>query len=440
MRVLLVDRWGTDGMLDIAMRMQADGHDVKWSFARDDKTKMVGKGLVDNIVSNWREWMYWADVVVLADNTKYLTEMDAWRAKGVPIVGATKEAATWELDRQVGQNLFKKHKIDVPDFKSFSNYDAAIAYVKKENRAFVCKPSYDEVDKSLSYVGKTPCDLVYMLEKWKKQSRHKGAFILQEKVTGCEMAVGAWFGPHGFSTGWCENWEFKSLMAGDKGPNCGEMGTVLRFTKTSKLAKKVLEPLEDELIRVGYCGYVDVNCIIDEAGTPWPLEFTMRFGWPTFNIQQALLNGDSAEWLSALAQGRDLKPFSLNQTAVGVVMALPEFPYGKSKPEDVTGAPLYGLTPAMMSNVHLCGAMKGKAPIEKDGKISDGEMIMTAGDYVLIASGVGETIRQARGKAYRILDKIKAPASPFWRPDIGSRLKDQIPEVQSLGYATGMAF
>lgn len=440
MRVLLVDRWGTDGMLDIAMRMQRDGHDVRWSFNRDDKTRMLAKGMDLTIVPNWREFMYWADVVVLADNTKYLREMDAWRARGVPIVGATQEAATWELDRQTGQNMFKKHKIDVPDFREFSSYDAALAYVKKENRAFVCKPSYDEVDKSLSYVGKTPCDLVFMLEKWKKQRRHKGAFILQEKVSGCEMAVGAWFGPHGFSSGWCENWEFKSLMAGDKGPNCGEMGTVLRFTNTSKLAKMVLAPLEDELIRLGYCGYVDVNCIIDEDGTPWPLEFTMRFGWPTFNIQQALLKGDSAEWLGALAQGRDLKPFTANKTAVGVVMALPEFPYGKSKPEDVTGAPLYGLTEAMMSRVHLCGAMKGKAPIEENGKIVDGEMYMTAGDYVLIASGTGDTIRQARGKAYRTLDQIKAPASPFWRPDIGSRLKDQIPQVQSLGFATGMQF
>jgi phosphoribosylamine--glycine ligase len=67
-------------------------------------------------------------------------------------------------------------------------------------------------------------------------------------------------------------------------------------------------------------------------------------------------------------------------------------------------------------------------------------MTLAAGDYVLVATGLGDSVQQARNKAYRILEKIKIPASPFWRPDIGSRLKKQLPEVQKHGYATGMTF
>jgi phosphoribosylamine--glycine ligase len=426
-------------MLDFAMRAKADGHDVRWFFKRDDRSRNYGKGLVD-IIADWRTSMPWADLVVLEDNTVYLLELDRWRQHGVPIIGATKEASTWELDRKTGQEVFKKHGIPVPPFKEFSNYDQAIAYVKKENRAFVSKPSYDESDKSLSYVAKSATDLIYMLERWKKAKKLKGAFILQEKIDGSEMAVGAWCGPHGFNQGWCENWEFKSLMAGDRGPNVGEMGTVLRFVAKSKLASKVLAPLEDTLVKMGYVGYVDVNCIIDEDGNPWPLEFTMRMGWPTFNIQQALVKGDHVEWLASLAEGRDSRPFLLNKISTGVVMALPQFPYGKTPMEDVTGVPLYGLTPAMQKNVHLCEAMMGSAPMEQDGKISTQKMLVTAGDYVLVASGTGDSVRQARGKAYRILEKIKAPASPFWRPDIGTRLKKQLLLVQQHGYATGMQY
>ncbi len=439
MRVLLVDYYGTDGMLDFAMRCKASGHDVRWFFKRDDRNALVGKGLVTR-VADWREHMRWADVVMLADNTHYLIELDRWRKEGVPIIGATVESATWELNRVTGQDRFKKAGIPVPPFREFTRYDDAIAYVKKEGRAFVSKPSYDESDKSLSYVGKTPADMVYMLQRWKKQAKLKGAFILQEKVKGCEMAVGAWVGPHGFNSGFCENWEFKSLMAGDRGPNVGEMGTVVRYVTKSKLADKVLRPLEEMVVRTGHTGYFDVNCIIDEDGDPWPLEFTMRPGWPTFNIQQALNKGDPVEWLANLSNGRDSRPWLLDKLSTGVVMALPEFPYGKTPIDKMVGVPIQGLTPSMLENVHPCQLQLGSAPADQAGEVVDKPCWLTAGDYVLVASGLGDSVRQSRSRAYRILEKIQAPASPFWRPDIGQRLKEQLPQIQKHGYASNMSF
>lgn len=444
MKVLLIDYYGTDGLLDIALRAQRDGHAVRWFFKRDPRNMNVGKGLVQR-VSDWRSHLGWADLIVLGDNTHYLREIDALRkAKDLRVIGATRESASWELDRETGQKIFKRCGIAVPPYREFTDYDSAIAYVKREDRAFVSKPSYDEPDKSLSYVAKSPADLVYMLERWKKANKLKGAFILQEKISGCEMAVGSFFGPHGFNSGWCENWEFKSLMAGDRGPNVGEMGTVVRFTKASKLARKVLQPIEDALQRTGHTGYVDVNTIIDEHGDPWPLEFTMRFGWPTFNIQQALVQGDSIEWLAGLSNGQDLRPFLLDRVATGVVMALPEFPYGKTPPESVEGVPLYGINPsssAYLNRVHPCSLQLGSAwADQKNGPMEKRPHLLAAGDYLLVASGTGESISQARASAYRTLERIKAPASPFWRPDIGQRLKKQLPEIQSKGYATGLEF
>ena len=442
MKVLFIDYYGSDGCLDIAMRAIRDGHEVRWYFKRDDRNDKIGFGLVPR-VADWRDHVRWADLIILADNTKYLREIDVLR-QGVHkrVVGATAESATWELDRKTGQTLFKKAGIPVPPFREFSDYDSAIAYVKREDRAFVSKPSYDEPDKSLSYVAKSPADLIYMLERWKKANKLKGAFILQEKVSGCEMAVGAFFGPHGFNSGWCENWEFKSLMAGDRGPNVGEMGTVVRFVSKSKLADKVLAPLEDMIARTGHTGYVDVNCIIDEDGDPWPLEFTMRFGWPTFNIQQALLKGDTVEWLADLCAGRDSKPFELDKIALGTVMALPDFPYGKTPIEKYLGVPIYGPTPnSVSSRLHPCGLMKGEAWTDQDdGPPLKKPALLAAADYLLVASGVGQSVRAARGMAYRELEKIRVPASPFWRPDIGQRLKSQLPEIQAHGYAKGMTF
>lgn len=441
MKLLLVDPGGF--ALDFALRCQDAGHEVRWFIRRVERTKDIGLGLLkppSKFVETWQDWMRWADVVVLTDNTKYLVEIDAWRKReNILVVGASVAAAAWELDRNAGQAMMKKCGLSVARYKDFSNYDAAIAYVKKENRAFVSKPSGDEPDKSLTYVAKSAADMVYMLERWKKAKRHKGGFILQEVVKGTEMAVGGWFGPKGFIPGWHENFEFKKLMNGDKGPATGEMGTVVSVVDKSKLADDVLKPFVAELHKLDYVGYFDVNCIIDDMGTPWPLEFTMRPGWPTFNIQMAMIEGDPLEWLVDLASGRSVKPFS-PQVAVGVVMAIPDFPFSLMTRKEVTGIPLYGVQPRDSRHVHPCELMLGKAPHNEDGKVVERECWVTAGDYVLVASGVSTTVRGARAGAYRILEKLEMPNSPFWRTDIGERLRLQLPKIQSKGYAKGLSF
>ena len=227
-------------------------------------------------------------------------------------------------------------------------------------------------------------------------------------------------------------------MVGDHGPATGEMGTVLRFVRRSRLADKVLKPLEDALAALNYVGYVDVNCIIDDHGDPWPLEFTMRFGWPTFNIQAALNEGDAAEWMIDLTRGRDAKPFTLDSVAVGVVMAIPDFPYSKLTRKDVRGIPVHGLTD--QHNLHPCELMAGTAPADVDGKVVDQPCMVTAGDYLLVASGVADTISTAKRRAYRMLKEVEVPNSPFYRTDIGDRLKTQLPDIQKHGYAKGLTF
>jgi len=438
MKCLFISSVGDAGELDICLRAQGEGHQIKWFFPPGPRTEFIGKGMVER-VKDWRAHMRWADLVILSDNVKYLREIDAWRSSGIPIIGATQEAARWELDRTHGQDVFRKAGIDVVPYKEFSDYDAAIAYVKKEMRRFVSKPCGDEKDKSLSYVAKSPADMVYMLQRWKKNSTMKSRFILQDFIPGTEMAVGGWFGPGGFSEGFCENFEFKKLMNDDVGCNTGEMGTCLRFVKKSKLAKMVLQPLEEALDKVGYVGYVDSNCIIDEEGNPWPLEFTMRFGWPCFNIQMALNKGDPIEWLAALAEGRDARNWKLNDTAVGVVMAIGDFPFSKMPVEKVVGVPIYGLD-KITDDVHPCMMMRGDAPQEANGKIVTAPIDTTAGDYVLVATGTGKTIIEAQRRAYATVKKVEIPSSPIYRTDIARKLSRCLPGIQAHGYASGWTY
>lgn len=436
MRILVIDNQAAS--LDWTMRCQADGHKVKWYVPPDDKVKNVGKGIVER-VDDPRPWFKWADLIFLSDNTKWLLEVDRWRQQGWPVIGPTLQAAEWELDRSVGQNIMKKAGIKVPSFKEFTDYDAAISHVKKTMARYVSKPS-GSADKALSYCSKSPADMVYMLERWKKLSKLKTPFILQEFIGGTEMAVGGWFGPGGFNRGWCENWEFKKLMNDDLGVATGEQGTVVRYVARSKLANMVLKPLVEELAKLKYIGYIDVNCIIDGTGTPWPLEFTMRPGWPTFNIQQALHKGDHAEWLMKLANGEDARNWEMDKVAVGVVMSIPDYPYSHLTRREVNGIPLYGMTPLTAPSIHPCEMQMGEAPHEVSGKIITLPCMVTAGDYVLVASGMGDSISEAKRAAYRVLKSLSLPNSPMYRTDIGNRLKKQLPELQKLGFATNLQF
>lgn len=437
MRILVIDPKAV--ALDWCMRCINHGHTVKWWNQNLEKTKYVGLGLVDKI-GDWREYARWPDLVFIADNTHWLRELDAWRRRGLRIFGPTVDMADLELDRSKGQALFKKHGIPTLPQRTFKAYDPAITFVKREMRRFVSKPSGD-ADKALSYCAKSPADMVYMLERWKKLGKLKGDFLLQDFVEGCEMAVGGFFGPSGFNTGWCENWEFKKLMNNDVGVATGEQGTVLRFVEKSKLANRVLRPLEDYLKQNNYVGYIDVNCIIDDKGTPWPLEFTCRPGWPTFNIQQVLHEGDPAEWVVKTIEGSDPANFRLNEVALGVVMTIPDYPYSHLTRKEVVGIPIYNsVMPSMLSHLSPGEVMAGTGPIEENGKIVDKPMYVTAGDYIMVVSGTGKTVLEAKEQAYRLIKRVHLPNSPMYRTDIGNRLRKQLPKIQSQGYALNLAW
>jgi phosphoribosylamine--glycine ligase len=268
-----------------------------------------------------------------------------------------------------------------------------------------------------------------MLRKWKKKhGRPPCPFLLQDGIEGIEFAAGAWFGPGGFGDGWEENFEHKRFCAGDIGPNTGEMGTVMRYTRKSKLADKVLTPLKQQLDRLGYVGNVDVNCIVDNAGNVWPLEFTMRLGWPAYNIETALFDCDPIEFFHALASGESTRgAHKMNEIAVGVVMALPPYPHSPRDYEEIVGVPIYGV-PA--DGWHPCECQAGSLD----------EQMSSAGSYIGITTGTGSTVREAARGAYKTLRKISMPASPFYRNDIGKGLARQLPLLQEHGFATGMEY
>ena len=429
MRVLIVEPH-SDGLLDLALRAQSYGHDVRLHERDYDLVKNpTGRGLIER-VPDWRPSVRWSDLIVVGSLGYAMQEFDRIQAEGRPIIGAGGQAAQWELDRLAGMQAFKRAGIAVPPYRQCATLEEAIKYAIDRDEGMAVKPCGDITDKTTSFVAKTGKEMVYRLGNWKRQGkRFPQGVILQDLVKGTEFAVGAWIGPDGFAEGFEENAEEKRMFAGGIGPNTGETGTVMQLVKSSKLADKVLKPLEDRLVSMGYVGNVDVNCIIDDDGTPWPLEWTMRFGYPAINLELALHRGDPIEFLMGVCEGKPPKTRALDEVAVGVVLALPPFPWGHEKTEEVVGIPIWGISAGIEDNIHP--AMM---------QVKDDQQLATSGSYVLISTGTGDSVVRARNEALRVIDRLTIPASPWWRNDIGARLRGQLPKLQAHGYATGMRY
>ena len=436
MKILLIDPAGS--FVDFGIRCQQHGHEVKQWIRKvpgHDDSK-IGQGLVPRVY-NWRLHMDWADIIVLSDNAYENRDLEKYFKQGYPILGANDLMSDLELNRGFGQDILKKAGLDIIPSVTFKEYNEAIDYIKNKPIRYVSKPSGD-ADKALSYVSKSAADMLFMLERWKSKGKVKMPFILQEFVPGIEVAVGSWIGPGGFSKHITENFEFKKLMPSNYGVNTGEMGTVVKYVKESNLFNETLAKLEDYLVYNNYCGYVDLAFIIDDKGSPRPLEWTVRPGWPLFNIQSALHKGDPVEWMLDLINGKDtLKVY--NKHAVGVVGAIPDFPFTKSTGRDPNGYPIYGLE-GVIDDVHLCEVMMGKAPVLKGKEIVYEDHIVSAGDYILVATGTGNDVCTASKKAYEVMDEISIPNSLIVRDDIGERLEKELPKLQKYGYCTDFVY
>jgi Phosphoribosylamine-glycine ligase len=427
MRILLVEDT-PDGLLDLGVIANRLSHSVRYFCRAFDGVKCpVGRGLVERVPA-FQPSMRWADLVVVGGNGKWMLELDRWRAQGVPIIGGCTEAAAWELDRMAGMAAFKRAGIPVPPFRQCATLREAMEYVEKRDEGCAVKPCGDIADKATSVVGKDARTILWRLRRWQQEGKSfPGGLMVQDKIDGVEFACGAWIGPDGFAPGWEENFEEKALFAGNLGPATGEQGTTMRLVKSSKLAEQVLAPFEDRLVSMGYVGNVDVNCIVDEDGTPWPLEFTMRLGWPAFNIEPAL-HGDIVEFLAGLAEGRPPNTRRMNEVAIGVVVSLPPYPHSHAKTEEVVGVPIWGMVPSIEDRVHFCAAMMDK-----------GELA-TAGDYVAVCTGTGETVQAARAAVYRTTERLQFPIKPQMRVDVGQRLSRDLDRLQAHGFAKGMRY
>lgn len=432
MKVLIVD---TDCVgLSFAIRASQAGHEVRWFVKQRPNvdTSHVGKGFkgVERI-DNWVASVKWADLIFPTNNDDYVDRLEHFRKQGYPVFAPSKASANLEVSRADGMKLLKKVGIECAPYETFATMADAEKHVRKTQERYVFKTLGDNADKSLTYVSKNAADLIAWIQRTPPP---KGEVMLQSFIKGIELGVSRFMGKNGWVGQWNESFEHKKLMSGNFGPNTGEMGTVAYFTPDSKLGEDTLAKVGDELMDMGHLGDVALGFIIDEAGKPWPTEFTCRFGWPISNMMLGATEGDPVGWMKDAIEGKDTTTFN-EDIGVCLVLAHADFPHGNAESRDTCGVPIYGITKGNQKHIHPQMVQIAKLPTMDGDKVVDRSMWATAGDYVAVITGYGNSIEQARRRAYKTADQIYV-ANPILRDDVGEAMKEQLPKLHDMGYAT----
>jgi len=208
--------------------------------------------------------------------------------------------------------------------------------------------------------------------------------------------------------------DHKPIGDGDTGPNTGGMGAyspapVVTEDMMSHITREIFVPVVDGMNRNGtpYKGVLYAGLMITGGG-PRVLEFNVRFGDPETQPILARMKSDLLEVLLAVCDGT-LDRITLEwdqRPAVCVVMASGGYPGDYEK-----GKKIVGLEEAQQ--------LEDVIVFHAGTKDMDGD-IVTNGGRVLGVTALGQTIRDAKERAYRAVDKIKFDGA-YCRRDIADK-------------------
>lgn len=410
---------------DIAWQVVKEGHRVKY-WIEDEKEREVSEGFVQK-VDDWKKHVDWADVIICDDVLGLGTIAQKLRKQGKYVIGGTSYTDRLEDDRTFGQEELKKHGIPIIPYKDFRSFDKAIRYVERHPGRYVIKPTgQKQFLKTLLFVGEEEDgkDVLQVLDDYRRAWAKKiPEFQLQKRVTGVEVAVGAFFNGKRFLYPINVNFEHKKLFPGELGPATGEMGTTMFWSGPNKIFNQTLKKMEGKLAREGYVGYIDINCIVNGNGI-YPLEFTSRFGYPTICIQQEGMNMPISEFFYDLARGKNFEIKVKSGFQIGIRIVVPPFPFQDEETFNVKSKDtviIFKKKPP--EGVHI-----------EDVKLVNDEWVVTGtAGVVLIVCGLGQTMKQAQAQAYRRIENIIIP-NMYYRTDIGDRWVEDSDRLHNWGY------
>lgn len=270
--------------------------------------------------------------IVIVDTSGLGKEADAAKKKGFKVFGGSVFADKLEQERDFGLSYMQKHGIKTPDTKSFWTFTDAISWVKEQKGKdkYVFKPNGEDLPCKLTYCATDNDDLISYLLFVQRHFSHKiEDFVLQTFVEGPIVSTEFWVGPNGLIRPANHTVETKKFLNDNLGPSTGCQGNLVWMADDDEVTN-LLEGLEEDLIKEGYIGPLDLNAILSEKG-PRGLEWTPRFGLDAMPTLLHLIEGDVGKLISDIVQGDTDEMELYDSIAGGIRVTIPPFPIEATK-------------------------------------------------------------------------------------------------------------
>jgi phosphoribosylamine---glycine ligase len=370
------------------------------------------------------------------------------RKRGFRGYGGNRFIQALEDKRDFQSKVAQTYGLAIPNFHQVKTVREAVKFIKDKPDQYVLKQTGD-LPKWFSFVGADEDgeDVIEQLLWMEQQPEFKkskdAGFMLQEFVEGIELAVGAWWQYDHWMTDQEGNpvivvgREHKKQGEKNTGVTCGEMGTVCRFVKKSRLFNEVLNKFTPALKKFApdVCLYIDANCGVveedDETHKPraYLYEITARSGYPCSTIYEFGMETPQAEFYKLLIENDTGMVAWKDEWLVGTVLGAGRFPfefpveesYGTFRGQPVT-------FPFNKWDEHFAPGY-----IRYDSK---SELFRIADNYEDVGTVVyaGNDIIKANAQCVELMRKIVV-RSPQMRLDIGEKfVKDEVGKLYKMGY------
>ena len=344
---------------------------------------------------------------------------DVLEAEGFRVFGPRKNAAILEGSKAFSKDLMKKYHIPTAAYETFEDAESALAYLETAKFPIVLKADGLALGKGV-LICNTPEEAKagvkeIMLDKHFGSAGNK--MVIEEFMTGREVSVLSFVDGKTIKT-MTSAQDHKRAKDGDEGLNTGGMGNFspspFYTEEVDAFCKKyIYQPTVDAMAAEGreFKGVIFFGLMLTPDG-PKVLEYNARFGDPETQVVLCRMKNDIIDVIDACIDGT-LDKVSLefeDNAAVCVVLASDGYPVSYEK-----GFEIKGLENFKGKEDYYC--FHAGTKFDENGKV------VTNGGRVLGVTAKGETLKEARRKAYEATEWVTF-ANKYMRHDIGKAIDE----------------
>jgi phosphoribosylamine--glycine ligase len=345
--------------------------------------------------------------------------VDALEAEGLRAFGPRAAAARIEGSKAFAKELMTEAGVPTAAWVEFTSYEQAEGQMDCASYPAVLKADGLAAGKGV-IIAANPAEAKAALRDFFVERRFGDAgarVLVEEHLAGEELSLLALCdGERAVPMAPAQ--DFKRIGEGDTGPNTGGMGSYspvpgIDSDRAAEIVAGVHQPVVDRFKARGtpFHGVLYAGLMMMPTGEAKVLEFNARFGDPETQAVLPRLSSDPLAALEACVEPGGLAGVALewsDQWAVTVVIASAGYPESSSKGDVIRG--LHGLADVELT--HAGTALRG------------GDLV-TAGGRVLNVTALGDSVEEARAKAYAAVERIECEGAQY-RTDIAARVAARV--------------